>query len=112
MRETVGVGHLPSIDDLGRVRHAVAQGGATSVVDGLTDGLESQLGKSFDGAELSHGQWQKLALARGHMPLDPLLVVLNEPTAAHGHLLTDRVASHSSSRTGSRRCAWPIQLLC
>jgi ATP-binding cassette subfamily B protein len=31
---------------------------------------------------VSFGQWQKLALARGFMRDDPLLLVLDEPTAA------------------------------
>ena len=32
--------------------------------------------------ELSFGQWQKLALARGFMRPSPLLTILDEPTAA------------------------------
>jgi ATP-binding cassette, subfamily B, bacterial len=35
-----------------------------------------------DGVEVSFGQWQKLALARGFMREQPLLLVLDEPTAA------------------------------
>jgi ABC-type transport system involved in cytochrome bd biosynthesis fused ATPase/permease subunit len=32
--------------------------------------------------EVSFGQWQKLALARGFMRDEPLLLALDEPTAA------------------------------
>lgn len=81
-RECVGVGDLPRIDDPGEVSRAVASAGASSVVARLPDGLETQLGRVFDGVQLSHGQWQRLALARGHMRETPLLVVLDEPTAA------------------------------
>jgi ATP-binding cassette subfamily B protein len=35
-----------------------------------------------NGVDLSHGQWQKVALARGFMRPDPLLLVLDEPTSA------------------------------
>lgn len=81
-RHTVGVGDLPRLEDRARVAAAVADAGAEPVVAGLADGLDTQLGHLFAGAELSHGQWQKLALARGLMRGGPLLLVLDEPTAA------------------------------
>ena len=47
--------------------------------------------------EVSFGQWQKLALARGFMRDDPLLLVLDEPTAALDaeteHALFERYAA-------------------
>ncbi|HEY2790806.1 MAG TPA: ABC transporter ATP-binding protein, partial [Micromonosporaceae bacterium] len=46
------------------------------------DGLYTQLGRQFDGVELSEGQWQKTALARASMRPNPLLFVLDEPTAS------------------------------
>jgi ATP-binding cassette subfamily B protein len=49
----------------------------------LSAGLETQLGSTWPGGvEVSFGQWQKLALARGFMRDHPLLLVLDEPTAA------------------------------
>src|SRR6185503_4019353 len=49
------------------------------------------------GVELSFGQWQKLALARGFMRDAPLVLVLDEPTAALDaeteHALFERYAS-------------------
>ncbi len=81
-RETVGVGDLPRVSDLDAVRAAIAATGAGAVIAALPDGLETQLGRVFDGAQPSQGQWQKLALARGHMRTDPLLLILDEPTAA------------------------------
>src|SRR5262249_8853574 len=45
--------------------------------------VETQLGRRWrDGVELSTGQWQKLALGRAMMRRDPLLLFLDEPTAA------------------------------
>ena len=62
---------------------AVRRAGATDVVERLPDGLDSQLGPTWpNGQELSFGQWQKLALARGYMRDEPLLMILDEPTAA------------------------------
>ena len=97
-RSSVGVGDLSRLDDLPAVRTAVVRAGADDVVDRLPDGLQTQLGPTWpDGVEVSFGQWQKLALARGFMRDDPLLLVLDEPTAALDaeteHALFERYAS-------------------
>ena len=82
-RQTVGVGDVPRLDDEPAVRVAVVRAGADDVVGRLVAGLETQLGPTWpDGVEVSFGQWQKLALARGFMRDQPLLLVLDEPTAA------------------------------
>ncbi|HEX2946041.1 MAG TPA: ABC transporter ATP-binding protein [Clostridia bacterium] len=44
-------------------------------------GLDTMLGREFGGIELSGGQWQRLAIARG-MYRDNILIFLDEPTAA------------------------------
>lgn len=82
-RHTVGVGDVPRLDDEPAVVAAVGRAGAEDVVEQLVAGLETQLGRTWpSGVEVSFGQWQKLALARGFMREHPLLLVLDEPTAA------------------------------
>lgn len=82
-RHTVGVGDMPRLDDQPAVSMAVGRAGAEDVVERLPSGLETQLGVTWPGGtEVSFGQWQKLALARGFMRDHPLLLVLDEPTAA------------------------------
>lgn len=61
---------------------AVAQADAAGLVSKLPQGLDTRLGRSFGGVELSEGQWQKLALARASRRVSPLLCVLDEPTAS------------------------------
>jgi ATP-binding cassette subfamily B protein len=82
-QQTVGLGDLPRLDLRPAAETAIERAGAADVVDRLALGLDTQLGSTWDGgAEISFGQWQKLALARGFMRDDPLLLILDEPTAA------------------------------
>jgi ATP-binding cassette subfamily B protein len=97
-RHSVGVGDLPRLDDEVAVVTAVDRAGATDLVDQLATGLETQLGQTWpNGVEVSFGQWQKLALARGFMRDHPLVLVLDEPTAALDaeteHALFERYAA-------------------
>jgi len=98
LRHTVGVGDLPRLDDQAAVTAAVARAGAGDVVQHLAAGLDTQLGPTWpEGVELSFGQWQKLALARGFMRERPVVLVLDEPTAALDaeteHALFERYAA-------------------
>ena len=97
-RHSVGVGDVLRLDNNPAVSAAVERAGAGDVVEGLPAGLETQLGPTWpEGVEVSFGQWQKLALARGFMRDEPLLLVLDEPTAALDaeteHALFERYAA-------------------
>ncbi len=80
--EVVGMGDLAHIDDEEAIRRALRAADAESLLDRLPQGLDTQLGREFGGVELSEGQWQKTALARACMRAEPLLFVLDEPTAS------------------------------
>jgi ATP-binding cassette subfamily B protein len=97
-RHTVGVGDIPRLHDEPAVVAAVGRAGAADVVDRLESGLDTQLGPAWPGGvDVSFGQWQKLALARGFMRDEPLLLILDEPTAALDaeteHALFERYAA-------------------
>jgi ATP-binding cassette subfamily B protein len=97
-RYTVGLGDVPRLDNEPAVVGAVDRAGAGDVVARLTSGLDTQLGPTWPGGvEISFGQWQKLSLARGFMRDQPLLLVLDEPTAALDaeteHALFERYAN-------------------
>jgi ATP-binding cassette subfamily B protein len=108
VRHTVGLGDVPRRDDELAVRTAVDRAGAADVISRLTSGLETQLGPTWPGGvEVSFGQWQKLALARGFMREQPLLLILDEPTAALDaeteHALFERYAAAARSGDGDSR---------
>ena len=107
---TVGLGDVPRLDEEPAVIAAVDRAGAGDVIARLTSGFDTQLGPTWPGGvELSFGQWQKLALARGFMRDEPLLLVLDEPTAALDaeteHALFERyaAAAHGGGENASGR---------
>jgi ATP-binding cassette subfamily B protein len=107
-RETVGIGDLRGGYDDERVRAAMVRAGADDVLDDLPAGLDTRLGARWDdGTDLSGGQWQKLAIGRGRMRAEPLLVVFDEPTAALDpqteHALFERFAEevHAGRQRGT-----------
>jgi ATP-binding cassette subfamily B protein len=106
VRQTVGLGDVPRLEDEVAVGTAVDRAGAGDVVTRLSAGLETQLGPTWPGGvELSFGQWQKLALARGFMRDEPLLLILDEPTAALDaeteHALFERYAAAARGGGGN-----------
>ncbi|HXT91100.1 MAG TPA: ABC transporter ATP-binding protein, partial [Trebonia sp.] len=106
--QTIGVGDLPRLDIEPALVTAAERAGAQDLVNALPNGLRTQLGPTWhEGVDVSYGQWQKLALARGFMRDTPLLVALDEPTAALDaeteHQLFERYAAsaHQARRNGS-----------
>lgn len=104
--QTVGVGHLPLIEDESAVAAAIDRAGGSDVIERLDSGLSTQLGRQWEGGtDLSMGQWQKLALARGLMRETPLLQLFDEPTASLDagteHALFERL-THASTEAATR----------
>ena len=98
--QTIGVGDLPRLDVEAALVTAAERAGAQDLVNALPNGLRTQLGPTWhEGVDVSYGQWQKLALARGFMRDTPLLVALDEPTAALDaeteHQLFERYAANA-----------------
>lgn len=81
-RENIGIGHISSLTNLEEVKAAARRSGADVHIEALPDKYETVLGKWFDeGVELSGGEWQKVALARGLIRKGDI-VILDEPTAS------------------------------
>ncbi len=81
--ENIGVGDVEHLEDAARIAEAIHIVNLDDVVEGFTNGTDTKLGKDLyaDGADLSGGQWQRIAIARACMGPKEILI-FDEPTAA------------------------------
>jgi len=80
--DNVTIGDITAPPGDPRVWRALGIAGAAEFVRALPDGLATPLGSLLpDAVDLSGGQWQRLAIARGAVGEGPLLL-LDEPTAS------------------------------
>jgi ATP-binding cassette subfamily B protein len=77
----IAYGDWAAAPDEARIHAAAEAAGAEAIIAHLPAGYEEVLGKWFGGAELSVGEWQRIALARAFLRRSPL-IVLDEPTSA------------------------------
>jgi ABC-type multidrug transport system fused ATPase/permease subunit len=85
LRENIALSDVARIDCDEDIRYALHQAGAEHAVN-----LDDRMGREFGGRELSGGQWQKLAIARG-LFRDSELILLDEPTSALDPLIETEI---------------------
>lgn len=91
MRENIGISMPDRIHDDERLTKTARAADIDGIVQQV-GGLETQLGREFDGVELSGGEWQKVAIARGLFK-DSELIILDEPTSALDPLIEHEILS-------------------
>jgi len=79
--KNIRMGDISGKKDFAGLQGAAESAGATGFIERLPQSYETVLGKWFGGAELSVGEWQRIALARAYFRQADI-VVLDEPTSA------------------------------
>lgn len=80
LRENVAISDLTRINEEVKIIEALKENDADYLLE-KTGGLDGRLGRIFNGAELSGGEWQRLALSRCRFKNADFLI-LDEPTSA------------------------------
>ena len=107
--ENIGLGDVGEMATRSKVEEAGASSGISDVVKSLPDGYDTVLGRQYKrGHELSGGQKQLVALARGIMRSSPILV-LDEPSAA---LDAANEARFFGALLGTGRAGRSVILIC
>lgn len=78
LRENIRISDLTNISE---VNDIAEQAGVDVNGDSFPEGYSTMLSREFDGVDLSGGQWQRVAIARGLYRVHNT-IVLDEPTAA------------------------------
>jgi ATP-binding cassette subfamily B protein len=81
VRENIGISDTMNINDMDKIKAACIKAGDYDFIEKLQDGIETMLGREYGGTELSGGQWQHLALARGYFR-ESAFIILDEPSSA------------------------------
>lgn len=93
LRENIAVGDIELLHDESAILAAAEKGQAKKIADGLKDGMDTLLGRDFEGGvDLSGGQWQRIALSRAFMGDKPVLL-LDEPTSQLDPMAESRLYS-------------------
>jgi ABC-type multidrug transport system fused ATPase/permease subunit len=81
VRENVALGDITKIDNKEMIEKQLEEEGLLTVFQKHDTGIETFLGKEYGGIDISGGEWQKLAIARGSIK-DTDVIILDEPTAS------------------------------
>ena len=83
VRENIAYGNWPYLSQRPDEVEQIARLAQTeALIERLPQGYETLLGRQFAKRDLSWGQWQKLALARGLARRHARLLILDEPSAS------------------------------
>lgn len=78
--ENVSIGEISNQDET-RIKEKLKEADIAVTSEKYPNGIDTMLSREFDGIDLSGGQWQRIAIARGLYP-EHSFIVLDEPTAA------------------------------
>lgn len=122
LRQNVGISQTDRPAEDEKVKAACEQAGLRLLDEEIPQGYDTMLSREFDGVDLSGGQWQRVAIARG-LFREHGFIVLDEPTAAidpieetrlynrFAEIAKDKTAVIVTHRLGSVRLADRIAVM-
>lgn len=81
LKENVAISNMSKMPKNAEIQNVCNKAGIELNDERLLNGIETMLGRDFDGTELSGGQWQRISIARGIYRSSDF-IVLDEPTSA------------------------------
>lgn len=81
LEENIGISQTKRAIGEGELNYVCTQSSIDINAWALKEGCRTMLGKEFGGVDLSGGQWQRIAIARGYFR-NHKVIVLDEPTSA------------------------------
>ncbi len=81
LRDNIGISDVSAETSEDRLDKVYSEAGIDIKDRSLQEAYDTMLSREFDGVDLSGGQWQRVAIARGFFRTHSL-IVLDEPTAA------------------------------
>lgn len=102
VEENIALGDIHKPKDMGSIAKA-AESAGVDFIDTLRAGYDTPLMRYFEeeGTELSHGQWQKLSIARAFYK-DSDILILDEPTASLDAIAEKEVFDRIAELSGNR----------
>ncbi|MDR1299989.1 MAG: ABC transporter ATP-binding protein/permease [Oscillospiraceae bacterium] len=90
LRENIAMSDIGRLNDDAAIGRALRDAGLSELAGDV--GLDAEIGNAYGGADISGGQWQKLAIARGlFRPSE--FIILDEPTSALDPLIETEILS-------------------
>lgn len=80
-RDNIRISNISAYSDDRQIQEACCQAGIDNLGKGLLNGYDTMLSREYEGIELSGGEWQRVAIARG-LFRQHQLIILDEPTAS------------------------------
>lgn len=81
LRENIGFGNLNELNNDSKILNILEEVNLEGKLKNYSNKIDTQMGKWFNGEELSKGQWQRVALGRAFIR-DAEVYILDEPTSS------------------------------